>query len=537
MLKQNNQLELSFSKHIELYDLLIKEDNFWRQLNDMVDFSFVVEMLKDKYSTTMGRTCEDVIRMFKYLLLKQYFKLSDRGLVERTMTDMLFKYFLNYEPEETQLIDPSLLTVFRRERLRDNDENLMDKLISKTVEIAMDKGLIEVKNKIIVDSTHTNAMYNHISPREELIRQAKELRKSIYKIDETMHDKMPKKRESSGLIEDQITYTRELLKMVKDDGRFEKLPGIKEQINYLEETMNDTEIELEYSKDQDAKIGHKTADTSFFGYKTHIAETPERIITAATITTGEKHDGKQLQSLIEKSQNNGIDVEAIIGDGAYSEKENLDYCSENNIKNVSKLSKSVTHGNGKNKDNFEYNKDAGMYVCKAGHMAIRKAKQGSKKKNTNVESYYFDVEKCKHCPFKDGCYKEGSKTKTYNVKIKDDTHIKHMDYMETEEFKTLYSERYKIEAKNAELKNNYNYDEVNACGKLGMTIQGATTLFLVNMKRIIKLNEEKKRKKQKYRITSALYLTFFIRLAKKLVNRKNILKTSFNFNYFFSSLI
>lgn len=491
MLKKSNQLELSFSKHTELYDILIKPDNFWRQLNDMIDFSFVYEELKDKYSSTMGRTSEDVIRMFKYLLLKSYFKLSDRGLVERTQTDLLFKYFLDYDPEETKLINPSLLTVFRRERLKDEEENLMDKLINKTVEIALEKGLIEVKNKIIVDSTHTNAMFHHISPREELIRQAKELRKSIYKIDETMHDKMPKKKEATGLLEDQIDYTKELLQIVKDDGRFTALPDIKEQIDYLEETMNDTEIELEYSKDQDAKVGHKTADTSFFGYKTHIAMTPERIITAATITTGEKHDGKELINLIEKSESNGIEVEAIIGDGAYSEKENLDYCSENEIKNVSKLSKSVTHGVGKNKEDFEYNKDAGMYVCKAGHMAITKRKTGSKDKNQQVESYFFDVEKCKYCPFKDGCYKDGANTKTFNVKIKDNTHVKHMDYMKSEEFKKLYKERYKIEAKNAELKNNYNYGNANACGKQGITIQGATTLFLANIKRIIKLNEEK----------------------------------------------
>lgn len=493
MLKQKNQLELNFSKYSELYDIIIKPDNFWKQLNDMVDFSFVYEELKDKYSSTMGRTCEDVIRMFKYLLLKSYFKLSDRGLIERTETDLLFKYFLGYDPEETKLINPSLLTVFRRERLKDEEENLMDKLINKTVEIALEKGLIEVKNKIIVDSTHTNAMFHHISPREELIRQAKELRKSVYKIDKSMHDKMPKKKEASGLLEDQIEYTKELLKLVKDDGRFTELPGIKEQIDYLEETMNDTEIELEYSKDQDAKVGHKTADTSFFGYKTHLAMTPERIITAATITSGEKHDGKELVNLIEKSENNGIEIEAVIGDGAYSEKYNLDYCSENNIKNVSKLSKMVTHGNSKRNDDFEYNKDAGMYVCRAGHMAIKKVKSGSKKNGTNVECYCFDVEKCKHCPFKDGCYKEGAKTKIYSVKIKNDTHIKHMDYMETEEFKKLYRERYKIEAKNAELKNNYNYGNANACGKLGITIQGATTLFLTNMKRIIKLNEEKNR--------------------------------------------
>lgn len=491
MLKAQKQLELNISPYIELYNILISEDNFWRQLNDMIDFSFVYEILKNKYSSTMGRNAEDVTRMFKYLLLKSYFKLSDRGLIERTKTDMLFKYFLGYSPEETKLINPSLLTVFRRERLVDEDENLMDKLIEKTVQLALEKGLIEVQNKIIVDSTHTNAMFSHISPREELIRQAKNLRKSVYKIDESMHEKMPKKREASGLLEDQIEYSKELLNVLKEDGRFEKLPNIKEQMEYLKETLEDTEIELEYSKDQDAKIGHKTADTSFFGYKTHIAMTPERIVTAATVTSGEKHDGKELTNLIEKSKSNGIKVEAIIGDGAYSEKENLDYCNENNIKNVSKLSKTVTHGNGKNKDDFEYNKDAGMYVCKAGHMAIKKIRTGSKKKNEQVESYFFDVEKCKHCPLKKGCYKKGAKTKTFNVKIKDDIHIAQMDYMETEEFKKLYSERYKIEAKNSELKNNYGYGKANACGKLGITIQGAATLFLANMKRIIKLNEEK----------------------------------------------
>ena len=460
MLKENNQLNFCLSSYASLFDVLIEKDNFWRQLKDMVDFSFVYDELKDKYSSTMGRKAEDVVRMFKYLLLKNYYKLSDRDLIARTKTDMLFKYFLDYLPEEVNLIDPSLLTVFRRERLsnKENEEetstNLMDKLIAKTVEIALEEGVIEVKNKIIQDSTHTNAMYQHISPREELIKQAKELRKSIYKIDETMHEK----------------------------------------INMLEETMNDTEYEIEYSKDKDAKVGHKTADTSFFGYKTHIAMTPERIITAATITTGEKHYGKELQKLVEKSQANGIEVEAVIGDGAYSEKENIEYCEENNIKLASKLSKFVTHGNSQRNNNFEYNKDAGMYVCKAGHMAISKRKQGTRNGmhgDTRTETYLFDIEKCKHCKFKEGCYKDGAKFKTYSVKIKDDIHIKHMDYMKTADFKELYAERYKIEAKNSELKNNFGYDTANACGKNGITIQGASTLFLVNMKRIIKLKKER----------------------------------------------
>ena len=39
----------------------------------------------------------------------------------------------------------------------------------------------------------------------------------------------------------------------------------------------------------------------------------ERIITAATITTGEKNDGKQLEALIENSTNAGMVVENVIG--------------------------------------------------------------------------------------------------------------------------------------------------------------------------------------------------------------------------------
>lgn len=85
-----------------------------------------------------------------------------------------------------------------------------------------------------------------------------------------------------------------------------------------------------------------------------------------------------MQALVEKSEEAGIEVKAVIGDGAYSEKANIEYCKSIGIKLASKLSKTVTHGNRKNQDEFSYNKDAGMYVCQAGQIAIRKAKTGSK---------------------------------------------------------------------------------------------------------------------------------------------------------------
>jgi hypothetical protein len=147
------------------------------------------------------------------------------------------------------------------------------------------------------------------------------------------------------------------------------------------------------------------------GYKTHIAMNEERIITAAIITTGEKSDGKQLQPLIEKSRKTSMEIDTVIGDTAYSEKENIQYANENELQLVSKLHPLITQGNRKKEDEFEFNKDAGLYVCKAGHMAIRRARTGTKNVEENQrDPYYFDIEKCKQCPLNEGCYREGAKS-------------------------------------------------------------------------------------------------------------------------------
>ena len=73
------QQAIPFSNYTDLYDLLIPQDNLLRQINDLIDFSFVHKELLDKYCLNNGRTAECPIRMFKYLLLKTIFDISGRG--------------------------------------------------------------------------------------------------------------------------------------------------------------------------------------------------------------------------------------------------------------------------------------------------------------------------------------------------------------------------------------------------------------------------------------------------------------------------
>lgn len=481
------QQKLVMSPYTDLYNLIIPKDNILRKIKNLVDFSFVYDEIIDTYCLNNGRGAIDPIMMFKYLVLKITFDLSDVDVVERSKYDMSFKYFLDIEPEAS-VIEPSSLTKFRKLRLKDT--NMLDLLINKTVSIAIEKGILKSKS-IIVDSTHTKARYNQLSPRAVLVEQSKLLRKTIYEIDEEMKSKFPKKV-NSGILEDQIEYCQKLIAVIEEDDKLSQYPKVKERLNLLKESTADDIEELALSKDEDAKVGHKTADTSFFGYKTHIAMSDERIITSATITSGEKHDGKELETLIVKSKEAGVEVETVIGDAAYSEKENIVYTKENEIKLVARLSESVTHGNRKNSDKFEFNKDAGMYVCKEGHMAYRKSTQGKKNgKNNQCAQYFFDVNKCKCCPSREGCYKEGNKTKTYSVAILSNPHKEQMAFQESEYFQEKSKERYKIEAKNSELKHRHGYDVASATGLKGMHLQGAVTIFVANLKRILTLIDAK----------------------------------------------
>jgi len=482
MLVQQQKLQLS--SYSDLYDLVIPKDNLLRKINELIDFTFVYDELVEKYCHNNGRNAESPIRMFKYLLLKTIYNISDVDVVERSGYDMSFKYFLEMTPED-EVINPSWLTKFRKLRLKDTD--LLNLLISKTVSIAIEKGIIQSKS-IIVDATHTLSRSNPISPIDVLKERAKQVRKVVYSVNQVKQGSLPPKNENNDL-SSELDYCDKLEKEIGSDLALSSLPKVKEKLNLLKEAIEDTKDHYTLSKDTDARTGHKSSDSSFFGFKTHIAITEERIITAATITSAEKGDGPQLPELLKISKQNGIQVNTIIGDTAYSGKENLKLANEQGIKVVAKLNPGITQGHRKQEDKFDYNKDAGMFVCPAGHLAIRKARQGKKNSGKNqTYTYLFDIEKCKTCALKDGCYKPGAKSKTYAVTIKSDEHRDQMTFQESDYFREKSKHRYKVEAKNSELKNVHGYGRASSYGIKNMQMQGAMAIFVVNLKRILKLN-------------------------------------------------
>ena len=411
MLKDTNQITMDLSPYQGLYEAIIPQDHISRKLKDNIDFSFVNPMLRKQYCEHFGRPAKEPEMMFKLLFLKKLYDLSDERLISSAQTDMAYKYFLGLSPED-KMIDPSLLTKFRKTRIT---EDILEDMLKETIQQAIQKGLVK-SGTIIVYATHTEAAVRAKSVTQVLRDLTRTLRNEIYKHEYNLSERFPDKPSMEADLSEEIAYTYELLEKIQGGVEASDNAELKALYNRIKELLDSDRIRQIRSKnDEDARFGHKTPTSTFFGYKTHIAMSDDRIITGIDVTDVSRPDGEQLPNLLEKSKRNGVAVKEIIGDMAYVSDGNLSFCEEHNAELYARTNSAVAAA-----ANAQL-KDAHMMHCPAGHLAMRVEKRNATNGNTYY-NYCFSVKKCKACPMRDNCRVGKSKGRTYSVTCANDAH-------------------------------------------------------------------------------------------------------------------
>ena len=79
-----------------------------------------------------------------------------------------------------------------------------------------------------------------------------------------------------------------------------KIQKLYEKVKELLETEKIRDIRSK--DDEDARFGHKTPTSTFYGYKNHLAITEERLIAGISVTDGGAPDGQELPNLIESAK-------------------------------------------------------------------------------------------------------------------------------------------------------------------------------------------------------------------------------------------
>jgi len=252
----------TFNKYLskQIYDDLVSTDDFFRQLNKLVDW---YELTFDLHTLAQnergGRPRFHHTTLFKMLFISFLYNASDRVTEEICSQNIRCKYFLELDIS-TFAPDHSTLSVFRTEIIEKMGASWLSQVFDEIVKTALNSG-ISFSTIYAVDSTHTTA---NVDTHKDKERQ-------------TEKNQTP-----------------------RDENASWGVKGLESRLN----------------KDKERTQVLKM----FYGYKAHLAvDTDKGFITACSVSPGNIADINAGEDLIMKKllTNKNIEVNLITADKAY----------------------------------------------------------------------------------------------------------------------------------------------------------------------------------------------------------------------------
>jgi transposase len=486
-----------------LYDRIVPADHLLRKITQVVDFSFIQELVQDKYSMDFGRPAEDPEFMLRLCLLQYLYGDSDREIVANARLNLAYKYFLRLAVDE-EVPDDSTISYFRAIRL---GEDKFRQIFEKLVQQCKDKGLVTGKRQII-DSTHIIAdiAMNSLTGLIKLCR--KNVLKSIEKQDTQLAEKLGLKdikitqqdrfvSKEDGL-KSELTAATTLLDKATEALKTRRLkvtPELQKDLGLLEKAVADraegTEDKLISPIDPDARGGKKPSK-SWAGYKGHlIIEEESEIITAIETTPANRDDGSQLKPLLtQQKETLSLAPEELLGDKGYDAGANLEFIEGEKITGYISLREKANHidPNFFTVDDFTYDEIKNTLTCPTGNTAphYRKAVYHCKDQKRKGMVFEFSPDQCHHCELKSLCNKAKGGRQVY-ISYYEPLFEQMQIRLSSEEGKQAYKQRYKIEQKVADLAR---WCGMRKCRYRGLTKAKIHTLLVAiasNVKRMTRL--------------------------------------------------
>src|SRR4030043_1569535 len=279
MLKPKSPQESFYGSY--LYDRIVPIDHLLRKINQVVDFSFVGQVLKDRYNADIGRPAEDPEFMLRLCLLQYIYGDSDRQVVENARLNLAYKYFLGLSVD-AEVPDYTTVSYFRAQRL---GEEKFQAVLDQIVRQCIDKGLVK-GNRQIIGSTHIRANIS-VSSITGLVRKCREnVLKTVEKQDAGIAEGVgltdfrdagkAKSVSAEEGLQKEIEAAGEFLDSVTAELKAKRVSPteeLKKDLGLLEKVVADREKgakdKLVSPVDPDARQGKK-ASTTWPGYKAHI---------------------------------------------------------------------------------------------------------------------------------------------------------------------------------------------------------------------------------------------------------------------------
>ena len=464
MLTEQNE-KSRMQMQIVCIDDLVPEDHLLRIIDRAIDWSFIYDLVRDKYSTDTGRPSIDPVTLIKIPFIQYLYGIkSMRQTIKDIEVNVAYRWFIGldlYDPV------PHFSTFGKNYTRRFKDTDIFEEIFQHILEECYRFKLVD-PTEVFVDATHVKARAN-----------GKKMRKHIARKEALFYAEMLRKDINA----DRESHGKKALKD-KNDKNGPGCGGTDKFDSYTDDVPQDSKEIKCSTTDPESGWFRKGEHKSVFAYGIETACDRHGWILDFTVNPGNEHDSRTFKGLYDKLENLGMKY--CIVDAGYKTPAIAKLLIDDGVNPVFPYKRPMTKAGFFGKKDYIYDEHKDHYICPQGQVLTYRT--------TNRDGYreYKSCGRiCENCEYLSRCTASKDHVKLVTRHVWEDymetcEYIRHADGM-----KELYSHRKEtIERIFGTAKENHGFRYTQMYGSARMKMKVALTFACMNLKKLAKCKEE-----------------------------------------------
>ena len=440
-------------------DQLVPEDHLLRKIDKYVDFSFIYDLVEDKYSPDFGRPSLDPVTLIKLPLIQCMFGIkSMRQTMKEIEVNVAYRWFLGLDFFDDV---PHFSTFGKNYKRRFEGTDLFEQIFTQILLQCMKQGLVDTST-FYVDATHVKAAANSKKAKKILVAK-----KTARFYDEQLREEIDKDREDHG--------KKPLKDKDDDDNNGGNSPaGGGEQ---KEKKVSTTDPESGWF--------HKGEHKEVFAYSVEAASDKHGWIMGYTIHPGNEHDSQTFPAIYEKLKEYG--PEKIVVDAGYKTPAIAKMLIDDGITPIMPYKRPMTKKGFFRKSEYVYDEHYDCYICPNDQILSYRTTN-----RDGYREYKSDPKVCESCPYLSQCTKSKLHQKTVVRHVWEDYLEQCEDIRQTNGMKDIYDKRKQtIERIFGTAKEHHGMRYTQMIGKAKMSMKVGLTFACMNMKKLVRIMDKR----------------------------------------------
>ena len=443
---------------------IVPEDHLLRKIDKAIDWSFIYDLVQDKYSPDFGRPSVDPVTLIKIPLIQYLYGIkSMRQTIKDIEVNAAYRWFLGLD--FTSKV-PHFSTFGKNYTRRFKDTDIFEQIFQHILEECYKYQFVD-PTEVFVDATHVKARANN-----------KKMRKRIAHEETLFYESMLRKEIDS----DRENHGKKPLKDKDDDDHHSSGSGGSDKFeDYTDDVPLDGKTIKESTTDPESGWFRKGEHKNVFAYAVETACDKHGWILGYTVNPGNLHDSRTFKGLYDKLEN--IGMEYCVMDAGYKNPAIAKLLLDDGVKPVFPYKRPMTKEGFFPKYEYAYDEYYDCYVCPNGQVL--------KYSTTNREGYreYKSCGKiCESCPYLSQCTNSREHVKLVTRHVWEPYMEAAEDIRTTIGIKEMYSHRKEtIERIFGTAKENHGFRYTQMFGKARMEMKVALTFACMNLKKMANL--------------------------------------------------